>query len=128
MIFDNTWTFFLCVCVLSVCVLETAIACYMEHFRSRISNANVTLKMHILERHVVEQIEITGCGLGVLSEHGLEGLHQYWNKIEDTYQHMKTQQLRMYRCCMKTHLTAAMPEVVSKMHNKRRAVYAQNEC
>lgn len=63
----------------------------------------------------MEQVRKTGCGLGLLSEHGLEASHQYIGELLKTYQHMKKQPIRMYSYCMRRHLTGIMPEVVKEI-------------
>ncbi|XP_072017402.1 uncharacterized protein [Amphiura filiformis] len=107
--------------------IEIAITEFFQYFRAYFPQESVTLKMHILERHIMEQIQRTGCGLGLLSEHGLESLHQYWANLLHSYLHMKSQPLRMYRFCMRRHLTGVMPEVTSKMKLPTPRVVSQNE-
>ncbi|XP_072017401.1 uncharacterized protein [Amphiura filiformis] len=108
-------------------LVEIAITEFFQYFRAYFPRESVTLKMHILERHIMEQIQRTGCGLGLLSEHGLESLHQYWANLLHSYLHMKSQPLRMYRFCMRRHLTGVMPEVTSKMKLPTPRVVSQNE-
>ena len=49
---------------------ETSIAKFLKLYRQLLPNETTTVKMHILEDHVVECMKKYGVGLGFMSEQG----------------------------------------------------------
>ena len=85
-----------------------------EYFRATFPEKSVTLKMHILEKHILSQIKSTGFALGLL----MEVLHRRWNVIK-----FATHQIVSPPVCvhytMKKYLTKCMPEIISHVRNSK---------
>ena len=105
---------------------ELAIKEFFEYYRATFPNESITLKMHILEKHVLPEIKLTGFGLGLLSEQGGELLHRRWNVIKFSTRHIKSPTIRV-RSTMKKYLTKCMPEVISRVRAPKRRTKKQKQ-
>ena len=94
--------------------VDIAIKEFFEYFRATFPTESITLKMHILETHVLPQIKSTGFGLGLLSEQGTELLHRRWNVIKFTTRQIVSPPVRVHST-MKKYLTKCMPEIISRV-------------
>ena len=95
-----------------------------EYFRATFPEKSVTLKMHILEKHILSQIKSTGFALGLL----MEVLHSRWNVIK-----FATRQIVSPPVCvhytMKKYLTKCMPEIISHVRiSKARKKKTRETC
>ncbi len=87
----------------------------MEAFRHNMPTANISLKFHFLEDHVIPQIKCLKAGLGKMNEQGGENVHGKQNKSERASANMSKQPLRHLLHVMTNALTAALPDIQAKM-------------
>ena len=65
-------------------------------------------KLHVLEEHVAPFIRQWRVGLGMLGEHGVEGIHARFNTLERTYSNMSIR-LQRLQVCGSRALEAGLP-------------------
>ena len=76
----------------------------MEHYRSSFSDHTITPKMHMMERHLIPQIQKWKFGMGYLGEQGAESIHASFNSIERSYLGIPNKVDRLLRVVQEHHL------------------------
>ena len=76
----------------------------MSFYRTAFPEASVTPKMHMLERHIVNQIMKWKFGMGLLGEQGAESIHSSFNSIARSYAGIPNQKDRLLRVTQEHHL------------------------
>ncbi|KAI8481626.1 hypothetical protein Bbelb_406270 [Branchiostoma belcheri] len=92
-----------------VCELDEAIKSLMAFYRETFPTSSITVKMHMLEDHVVDWIRTWGFGLGFHGEQGIEEIHAALNNVGRTTWGIanKTKQLQSL---LYNHLIAVSPD------------------
>ena len=68
---------------------EDAIASFLHYYRKEFSEASTTVKLHILEDHLVPFLRWwKGVGFGIMSEQGAESVHREFNTLSSRYANM----------------------------------------
>ena len=98
---------------------DLAIKEFFEFFRATFPGESITLKMHILEEHVLPEIQFTGFGLGLLSEQGGELIHRKWNLIKESTASIGDPVKRLVST-LKKYSMRVMPEVIVKIRHPRK--------
>ncbi len=81
----------------------------MRYYRATFPDATVTVKLHLLEDHVVSFIgRWNGVGFGLLGEQGSESIHADFNNSKRRYAPMPNPVERL-KCIMKDHLLRCAP-------------------
>jgi hypothetical protein len=94
--------------------IEQAIKGFFTYLRTKFPEESITPKLHYLEDHVLPEIKVTGFGLGLMSEQGLEMSHRQWNNLKKTVVDMGDKVKRL-KTIMRKHLLKVMPEVSQKI-------------
>lgn len=108
---------------------DIAIKDFFEYYRATFPEESTTLKMHILEHHILEQIKFTGFGLGLLCEQGGELLHRRWNVVKFSTRQVRSPRVRL-RTTLKKYLTKCMLEVIAHVRlpkKRKRSAHQEKE-
>ena len=74
----------------------------MASYRASFPGISITLKLHILEEHVVPWIRRWHFGLGFHGEQGAESIHTVFNALHRTYNSITNPTHRL-KCMLKEH-------------------------
>jgi hypothetical protein len=85
----------------------------MSVYRAR-ANSSITVKMHILEDHVVDFIKRHKVGLGFLGEQGAESIHNRFNQLQRQYCCVPNS-LKRFELMLKEHHRQTHPANISKV-------------
>ncbi|XP_072047968.1 uncharacterized protein [Amphiura filiformis] len=99
---------------------EVAVREFMESYRRILPNCQISLKLHFLEDHAIPQMRRLKAGLGKMNEQGGENVHSKQNKSEQSSANLKKQPLRHLMTVMTNSLTAALPDIQSKMRYRKK--------
>lgn len=86
----------------------------MSLYRQTFPNGKISLKLHILEDHTIEQITRFRSGLGKLNEEGGEATHAEQNKDARRAYNLQHQPLQRLVFLEKEHLVKQHPEIRAK--------------
>lgn len=82
-----------------------------------------TVKMHLLEHHVSEWVDMYNAGFGLMGEQGTEAIHNHFNQLYRTYGSMVNKVERL-KCIMQEHYLSVCPRLQSlrpeKLSRKRK--------
>lgn len=94
----------------------------LQHYRSSFPEQSVPPKLHFLEDHMVDFLEMWKVGLGLLGEQGLESIHSDFNKLAHKHHAIKPADRRL-ECMMKAHLIDIFPkaQALKPKINKRKS-------
>ena len=65
-----------------------------------------TVKMHLLEHHVSEWVDMYNAGFGLMGEQGTEAIHNHFNQLYRTYPSMVNKVERL-KCIMRECVSQA---------------------
>ncbi|XP_019627911.1 PREDICTED: uncharacterized protein LOC109472567 [Branchiostoma belcheri] len=85
---------------------------FMSHYRR--DSKSVSIKMHLLEDHVVPCIRHWGFGLGFLAEQGIEEVHAQFNHISQSTRSIADPVARL-KATLKAHLLKVSPDHTGKI-------------
>ena len=88
---------------------EISLVNFMTYYRKEFPNASVTPKMHMMENHLIPQIQKWKFAMGFLGEHGAESIHASFNSIERSYVSIPYKVDQLLRV-MQEHLLRIDPE------------------
>ena len=103
--------------------LAEAIQTFMDYYRATFPNASITLKLHLLEDHVVPFIERwNGVGFGLLGEQGAESIHARFNNLKRQAVGIRKDVDRL-KSTLKAHLLQCSPaNIIAKPPAKKRKI------
>ena len=81
----------------------------MRYYRENFPDASITPKMHMMEKHLLPQIQTWKVGMGVLGEQGAESIHACFNLLERSYAGIPNKKDRLLRV-MQEHFLKIDPE------------------
>jgi len=76
----------------------------------KFKGARRTVKMHILEHHMLDWIRSHQAGCGLMGEQGAESIHSQFNSLAATYKTIPDPIDRL-RCIMKEHYLKVSPQI-----------------
>ena len=88
---------------------EISLVNFMNYYRKEFSDASVTPKMHMMENHLIPQVQKWKFAMGFLGEQGAESIHASFNSIERSYVSIPNKVDRLLRV-MQEHLLRIDPE------------------
>ena len=75
----------------------------MAYYRRVFPEASVTVKMHMLEEHLVPFLrEWSGIGFGLMAEQGAESIHKEFNSLMHRFTNIPNRVERL-RCVLREH-------------------------
>ncbi|XP_066934119.1 uncharacterized protein [Clytia hemisphaerica] len=89
--------------------LDTAIKKFFVHYRDNFKQS-ITIKLHMLECHILKFIKKWRIGLGMYGEQGAESIHPEFNSLRKTYASHKPAEKRL-QTMVEQHLLRVAPEV-----------------
>ncbi|XP_035686133.1 uncharacterized protein LOC118422598 [Branchiostoma floridae] len=92
--------------------LDLDIKSFMSEYRK--DSRCVSLKMHLLEEHVVPCIRRWGFGLGFLAEQGIEEVHAQFNRLAQSTRSIADPVARL-KSTLKSHLIKVSPDHTGKV-------------
>ena len=95
-------------------MIDEFLSCLRENWPA----ASITLKLHILEKHVIPFIEKWKAGCGFYGEHGGESIHQVLKKMKNRYTQIKNASDRV-KLMMEEHLRGVSPNSTTLRPAKR---------
>ena len=103
-----------------------AIATFMCFYRQAFPDASITVKLHLMEDHMVDFTRRwSGVGFGLMGEQGAESIHASFNEIKRRYTAMP-QRVDRLRCILKDHQLRCSPaNIMAKPVKKRRRVHVE---
>ena len=81
--------------------------------------ARRTIKMHILEHHMLDWIRSHQVGCGLMGEQGAESIHSQFNSLAATYKTIPDPIDRL-KCIMKEHYLKVSPQIQSATPPKQK--------
>ncbi|XP_077985525.1 uncharacterized protein LOC144440134 [Glandiceps talaboti] len=93
--------------------LRTNIRGLFIYLRVHFPHVAITPKLHMLEEHVLPQIQKYGVGLGFLGENGVEAIHHKINESLRTYASMSGKENDKIECLYKDHLYSIFQKIKS---------------
>ena len=93
----------------------------MVYYRTELSSATVTPKLHMLEEHVVPWIRKWGVGFGLLGEQGAESIHASFNSLKRTFRSIPDGLSRLKQMMSEHHLHIAPPNTTARPPVQKRA-------
>ncbi|XP_072029157.1 uncharacterized protein [Amphiura filiformis] len=97
-----------------ICIKE-----FMMSYRLLFPNSRISLKLHILEDHAMQQIRRFRAGLGRLNEQGGERAHKEQNREEAIHSNIQNPLQRLL-AMMRAHHTTCCPEVQAKFQRGKK--------
>ncbi|KAI8513920.1 hypothetical protein Bbelb_082440 [Branchiostoma belcheri] len=97
------------------CFTKSNITAFMDTYREE--SRTVSIKMHILEHHVVPCIRRWGFGLGLLAGQGIEKLHSHFNSLGRSTRSIPDPVARL-KSTLNNHLLTVCPDHVSPNFNR----------
>ena len=88
-------------------ILENAISDFIKFYRENFTSS-MTIKLHLLENHVVPFIKKWRFGLGLYGEQGAESIHPEFNSLKATYAPVKPATKRL-KVMLEQHLMKVSP-------------------
>ena len=78
-----------------------------------------TVKMHLLEHHVSEWVDMYNAGFGLMGEQGTKAIHYHFNQLYRTYGSMANKVQRLM-CIMQEHYLSVCPRLKSEKLSRKR--------
>ena len=100
-----------------------AIHQFLAYYRQNSPTASITVKMHLMEDHMIPFLEKWGkVGFGLLGEQGAESVHKDFNTIKERFANIANPVQRL-RCTLQEHHLRCSPSLrEAKPQPKRRRV------
>ena len=83
---------------------------FMRSFRRSFPQTNISPKLHLLEDHAVDQLQMFKVGFGLLNEQGGELVHTEFNRAGRVVHGMRDP-LQKLMSVMRRHHTTTTPEI-----------------
>ena len=77
-----------------------------------------TVKMHLIEHHVSEWVDMYNAGFGLMGEQDTEAIHNHFNQLYRTYGSMANKVQRL-KCIMQEHYLSVCPRLKSLRPEKQ---------
>ena len=90
--------------------IELAIKRFFEFFDKEFPDSHRSVKMHILEHHMVDWIRYHHAGCGLMGEQGAESIHSKFNNLKATFKSVHDPVERLM-CIMKEHYLSVSPKI-----------------
>ena len=88
---------------------DEAIKSFLSYYRWVFPEASVTVKMHMLEEHLVPFLrEWRGIGFGLMAEQGAESIHKEFNNLMHRFVNIPDRVERL-RCVLREHHLRCCP-------------------
>ncbi|XP_071787541.1 uncharacterized protein [Asterias amurensis] len=94
--------------------IDACITDFMSSYRRMFPGHSITPKMHLLERHAVEQLRRFGVGFGLMNEQGGELVHTEFNRTGRVVHGMKDNLQRLLTI-MRRHHVSTTPEIQAQV-------------
>ena len=92
---------------------------FMEYYRRTFPNATITIKLHMLEEHMIHYLQRwKGVGFGLMGEQGAEGIHADFNNLKRRFSG-KPDSVERLRCTMNEHHLRCSPQNIATKRSKR---------
>ncbi|XP_078658193.1 uncharacterized protein LOC144903682 [Branchiostoma floridae x Branchiostoma belcheri] len=88
--------------------LDCSIKHFLAKYRELFPTSSVSVKMHLLEEHVIPWIRCWGVGLGFHGEQGVEQVHAVFNRINRSTSSIPDA-VRRLKSTLETHLLQVHP-------------------
>ena len=106
--------------------LDISIKDLLTYYRKEFPNASITIKLHLLEEHVLQFISKWRIGLGIYGEQGGESIHPEFNGLRSTYASVKPATKRL-RVMLEQHHMKVQPVVKGLLPTVKKRKLQQHE-
>ena len=90
--------------------IDEAIKVFFATLDSTFGGIKRTVKMHLLEDHMVDWMSAHQAGCGLMGEQGAESIHAKFNSLARTYSGIKDPKLKL-KSMMKEHYLNVSPHI-----------------
>ena len=95
-------------------MIGKSISSFMDYFREKFPDESITLKLHIMEDHLIDNLIYYRYGLGMYGEQGVESIHHKINNIKARFHNIPNGDRRLKSTINEHHLHT-LPAVRSKI-------------
>ncbi len=99
--------------------IEEAITNFLSYYREKFPQATTTVKLHLLEDHMIPFFKRWKVGFGLMGEQGAESIHASINTIKARYVGIPNRVDRL-RCILRDHHLRVAPQNIALQPEKKK--------
>ena len=94
----------------TIVLIDKRVTVFMSYLREKFPDESTTLKLHLLEDHLVESLSKYRFGCGLFGEQGVESIHHKIKEICGRFRHMPNSVARL-KSTIEEHHMHTLPQI-----------------